>query len=156
MNHKILVALALVLAMAFVAFAAAEKPWYDMKNCEFCKPWATPEMTKNCVFDQVAIGNGVLSLVQFPESFRPKYMAASAEMEAISKKAASGEKVNMCGSCEMMGSFFMRGMKFEEIPTKTGIAMLMTSSDSALVADMHQWVKRNLDEEKKMKAAEKK
>ena len=71
-------------------------------------------------------------------------------------KAAAGEKVQMCGSCEAMGSFFMRGAKMEELFMKSGVAMPMTSSDSSLVADMHKWAKRNAEEEKKMKAAEKK
>ena len=62
----------------------------------------------------------------------------------------------MCGSCEKMGSFFMRGTNIEEVYLKNGVTMLMTSNDSTLVADMHNWAQRNADEEKKMKAAEKK
>jgi hypothetical protein len=157
MKYRVLALAIVVMAVALVAIAvgAEEKPWFD-KNCEFCKPWMTPEMTKNCAFDQVPCANGFLSVVTFPESFRPKYLAASAEMNALSGKAATGAKIQMCGSCETMGSFFMRGAKMEEIPTKTGEIMLMTSNDSTLVADMHKWVKRNIDEEKKMKAAEKK
>jgi hypothetical protein len=64
--------------------------------------------------------------------------------------------VKTCGSCETMGSFFMRGVKMEELFMKSGVAMLMTSSDSILVADMHKWAKRNAEEEKKMKTTEKK
>ena len=157
MKHKLLVIAVAIMAVALVAVAVAqEKPWYDMKNCEFCKPWSTPEMMKNCTFDQVECASGVLTVISFPESFRPSYKAASAQMDAISKKAATGEKIQMCGSCETMGSFFMRGAKMEEIPTKSGVVLLMTASDSTLVGDMHKWAQRNADEEKKMKAAEKK
>jgi hypothetical protein len=157
MKHKLLVIAVAIMAVALVVVAVAqEKPWYDMKNCEFCKPWSTPEMKKNMTFDQVECASGVLTVISFPESFRPNYKAASAQMDAISKKAATGEKIQMCGSCMAMGSFFMRGAKMEEIPTKSGVVLLMTASDSTLVGDMHKWAQRNADEEKKMKAAEKK
>lgn len=156
MKRKTLVIVSIVMAACFVAIGAEEKPWYDMKNCEFCKPWSIPEMTKNCVYDQVETANGVLMLVQFPESFRPKYQAASAEMDALSKKAATGAPVKMCGSCEAMGSLIMKGMKMEELPTKFGVAMLLTSNDTALVADIHKWARRNAEEEQKMKQLEKK
>jgi hypothetical protein len=157
MKHKLLVIAVAIMAVASIAVAVAqEKPWYDMKNCEFCKPWSTPEMVKSCSWDQHAISNGVVTLGLFPESLREAYKKASAQMDALGKKAAAGEKIQMCLSCETMGSFFMRGAKMEEIPTKSGALMLMTASDTTLVGDMHKWAKRNAEEEKKMKAAEKK
>jgi hypothetical protein len=157
MKHKLPVIVVAIMAVALVAVAVAQdKPWYDMKNCEYCKPWTTPEMMKNCTWDQREISNGVMTLCFFPESFRETYNKASAQMGTLSMKAAKGEKVQMCGSCEMMGSFFMRGAKMEEVPTKSGVVQLMTASDTTLVAEMHKWAQRNVDEEKKMKAAEKK
>ena len=157
MKHKLLVIALAIMAIALIAVAVAqEKPWYDMKNCEFCKPWSTPVMMKNCTWDQREISNGVMTVGLFPESFRDTYKKASAQMEALSEKAVFGEKIQMCGSCETMGSFFMRGAKMEEVPTKSGVVQLMTASDSTLVADMHKWAQRNAQEEKKMKAAEKK
>jgi len=157
MKHILLVIAVAIMAVALAVVAVAqEKPWYDMKSCEFCKPWSTPEMTKNMTFDQVECASGVLTVISFPESFRPSYKAASAQMNALSAKAATGQKIQMCGSCETMGSFFMRGAKMEEIPTKSGVVQLLTASDSSLVADMHKWAKRNAEEQKKMLAAEKK
>jgi hypothetical protein len=156
MRNRLLIIVVVIMAVTLVAIAVAqEKPWYD-KNCEFCKPWMTPEMMKNCTWDQRGISNGVMTLCFFPESFRESYKKASAQMQALSMKAAAGEKVQMCGSCEAMGSFFMKGAKMEEVPTNSGVVQLMTASDSSLVADMHKWAKRNADEQKKMKAVEKK
>ena len=144
MRHKLLVIAAAVMTVALIAVAVAqEKPWYDMKNCEFCKPWSTPEMMKNMTSDQVECASGVMTVISFPESFRSNYKAASAQMDALGKRAATGEKIQMCGSCETMGSFFMRGAKMEEIPTKTGVVQLLTANDSSLVADIHKWAKRN-------------
>lgn len=157
MKHKLLVIAVAITAVALVVVAVAqEKPWYDMKNCEFCKPWLTPDMMKNCTWDQVETANGVLTVGLFPETFRPKYRAAYDQTQALSMKAAAGEKVHMCGSCEAMGSFLMRGARMEELFMKSGVAMLMTATDSSLVADMHKWAKRNAEEEKKMKVEEKK
>jgi hypothetical protein len=151
----ILAAIAMVAAMVAVG-VAQEKPWFDMKNCDFCKVWTTPEMMKNVTYEQHNISNGVLTASFFPESFRESYKKASTQMDVLGQKAGAGEKVQMCGSCEKMGTFFMRGMKMEEVYLRNGVTMLMTSTDSSLVADMHNWAQRNADEEKKMKAAEKK
>ncbi len=157
MKHKLVVIAVAIMAVASIAVAADQaRPWYDMKNCEFCKPWSTPEMVKSCSWDQHPISNGVVTLGLFPENMREAYKKASAQMDALGKRAAAGEKIQMCLSCETMGSFFMRGAKMEEIPTKSGALMLLTSSDSTLVAAMHTWAKRNADEQKKMTAAEKK
>jgi len=157
MKHKLLVIAMAIMAVSLIAVAVAqEKPWYDMKNCEFCKPWSTPVMMKNCTWDQREISNGVMTVGLFPESLRETYKKASAQMDALGKRAAAGEKIQMCGSCETMGSFFMRGAKMEEVATKSGAVQLLTASDSTLVGDMHKWAKRNAEEQKKMTAAEKK
>ena len=81
MKHKLFAIAMAIMAVALIAVAVAqEKPWYDMKNCEFCKPWSTPEMMKNFTWDQVDTANGVLTIGLFPEKLRPAYKSASAEM----------------------------------------------------------------------------
>jgi hypothetical protein len=157
MNRTLLVVTTLALVLVAVSICVAqEKPWYDTKNCEFCKPWMTPEMMKNVTWEQHPIASGVMTMAYFPETFIGTYKKASAQMGELSTKATTGQKVQMCGSCEAMGMFFMRGANMEEVPLKKGVAQLMTSNDSTVVADMHKWAQRNADEEKKLKAVEKK
>ncbi len=156
MKHKSLSVAVTIMVVALAALAVAqEKPWYDEK-CEFCKPWMTPEMTKNVTWDQREISNGVMTICLFPESLREAYNKASAQMGILSQKAAAGEKIHMCGSCEAMGSFFMRGAKMEEVPTASGVVQLLTASDSTMIAEIHKWAKRDAEEMKKMTEAARK
>ena len=154
--HKLILAILAVMLVACVVVLAQERSWFDMKNCEFCKPWSTPEMLKNTTHEQYGIANGAMMITNFNPNFRDAYKKASAEMGVLSQRAAKGEKVYMCGSCETMGSFFMRGAQVQELMVNNGAIMLMTSSDTSLVNDIHNWVQKNIEEEKKLKAAEKK
>lgn len=148
-------ALIMVAVAAFVV--AGEKPWLDMQNCDFCKPWTANGLMTVMTHEQIPLSNGVLCLSTVPAERFEEFKKTSAMMHQIGERAAKGEKVTMCGSCETMGSFFGRGAAYEEVWTKNGSAMIFTSSDSALVAEMHSWVKKN-DEEfaKMMSSVEKK
>ncbi len=153
MNKRVTLMLAAAFIVGVAAFViAGEKPWLDMQNCDFCKPWVESGLMKEMTHEQVPISNGVLCLSSVSEKRFADYKKTSMLMNEIGKKAAAGEKVNMCGSCETMGSFFMRGAKMEEAWTKSGSAMLLTSSDSTVVADMHKWVQKNNEEFAKMAA----
>ncbi len=147
--------MSLMLVVAFVVAAAAflvaeEKPWLDMANCDFCKPWMETGLMKEMSHEQLPIANGVLCISSVPEKRLAEYKKTSALMNEIGQKAAKGEPVKMCGSCAAMGSFFTRGAKMEEVWTKTGSVMLLTSSDPALVTEMHNWAKKNDEEFAKM------
>ncbi len=148
-------ALIMVAVAAFVV--AGERPWLDMQNCDFCKPWTANGLMSVMTHEQLPISNGVLVISTVPADRMEDFKKTSAMMNEIGQRAAKGEKVTMCGSCETMGSFFGRGAKMEEVWTKNGSAMIFTSSDPALVAEMHSWVKKN-DEEyaKLMNSVEKK
>lgn len=151
MNKRLSLMFVASVVIAAAAFlVAGEKPWLDMANCDFCKPWMETGLMKEMTHEQVPISNGVLCLSSVPEARMADYKKTSALMNEIGNKAAKGEQVKMCGSCETMGSFFMRGAKMEEAWTKTGSAMLITSSDSTVVADIHKWVKKNDEEFAKM------
>ncbi|MGB5108037.1 MAG: hypothetical protein WBP29_08340 [Candidatus Zixiibacteriota bacterium] len=151
MNKKVSLMFVAAIVIAAAAFLVAEeKPWLDMANCDFCKPWTENGLMTVVAQEQVPISNGALCLSTVPEARMAEYKKTSALMNEIADKATKGEPVKMCGSCETMGSFFMRGAKMEEAWTKTGSVMLITSSDSTVVADIHKWVKKNDEEFAKM------
>ncbi|MCC6961988.1 MAG: hypothetical protein IT585_01910 [candidate division Zixibacteria bacterium] len=144
-----LAALALTLLVAALLIAG-EKPWLDFNNCDFCKPWTQNGLMNEMTHEQLNISNGVMTISTVPAARLADYRKTSAMMNEIGQRAAKGEKVNMCGSCEAMGAMMMKGAKFEEVPTKTGSVILLTSSDPAMVTELHDWAKKNLDEYAKM------
>lgn len=146
------IVLALVALAATFVVAADEKPWLDMQNCDFCKPWIATGLMNDLTHEQVAMKTGVLTIMTCPEKRMAEFKKTSALMNEIGAKAMKGEPVKMCGSCEAMGSFFMRGATMEEVWTKNGSVSLLTSTDPAVVADMHKWVQKNNEEYAKMAA----
>ena len=154
MNKKMSSMLVLAVILIATAFGiAGEKPWLDMQNCEFCKPWLANGLMKEMTHEQLPISNGVVCVSSVPEKRFAEYKKTSEMMNEIGKRAAAGEKIQMCGSCEAMGSFFMRGAKMEEVWTKNGSIMLLTSTDPAIVAEMHKWAQKNDEEFDKMMSA---
>lgn len=147
-----LAALALTLLVAALLIAG-EKPWLDFTTCDFCKPWTQNGLMNEMTHEQLNISNGVITIVSVPAARLDEYRKTSALMNEIGARAAKGEKVNMCGSCESMGAMMMKGAKMEEVPTKTGSVMLLTSADPAMVTELHNWTKKNLDEYAKLTAA---
>lgn len=141
----------LTLATAFVV-AADEKPWLDFTNCDFCKPWMSTGLMSEMTHEMVAMNTGVMTVMTCPAKRMDEFKKTSAMMNEIGAKAAKGEPVHMCGSCEAMGGLLMRGVAMEEVWLKEGCVMLMTSTDPALVADMHKWAKKNNEEYAKMPA----
>jgi hypothetical protein len=89
-----------------------------------------------------------------PSDKMETFKKVSAQMDVLGKKASAGEKVNMCQSCATMGSFFPRGAKMDYVMIKNGSAMLLTSTDQTVVADMQKWAKRNMEETAKMMSAQ--
>ncbi len=146
-----LAALALTLLVAALVIAG-EKPWLDFNTCDFCKPWTQNGLMNEMTHEQLNISNGVMTIISAPAARLEEYRKTSAMMNEIGARAAKGEKVNMCGSCEAMGAMMMKGAKMEEVQTKTGSVILLTSSDSAMVTELHTWAKKNLDEYAKMPA----
>lgn len=151
--HKSITLAALALTLLVAALLiAGEKPWLDFNNCDFCKPWMQNGLMNEMTHEQVNISNGVMTICTVPAARVDEYRKTSAMMNEIGKRAEKGEKVNMCGSCEAMGAIMTKGAKFEEVPTKTGSVMLLTSTDPAMVTELHNWSKKNLDEYAKMPA----
>ena len=148
---QILVGIVVLAGTAFLI--AGERPWFDMQNCVFCKPWMETGLMKVMQDNQYPMSNGVVTVSTVPATRMADYKKVCGQMDALGKRAMSGEKLQMCQSCETMGSFFARGAKMEQIWTKDGSVSMLTSSDSTLVADMQKWAQRNMDERKKMGSA---
>ncbi len=143
----ILMLVAVLIAVTTITIAQ-EKPWYDMKNCAFCKTLLKdPQLLQNMTFEHHDISNGLLSLTVVKPEFHDSYMAAEHEMEKLAAEVASGNtNISMCGSCEYYGKLVMAGAKFEHISTCAGEILLITSDKPEVLEMIRYYGKRSLDE----------
>lgn len=146
-----LLIVAVILAAGLSSVSLSEDmAWHDMENCDFCKAWGEdPKLMDNMSHEQHLITNGVLTLMTVDDDYMDAFKKAGAANEKLGQKIMAGEKVAMCGSCQAMSSFFPRGARMEQIETKTGSIMLLTTTDTELITDMHKWAKRNNEEMEK-------
>ncbi len=145
------VVVALVMTISVVN--AQESPWFDMEKCEFCKSLSTdPELLPNLGWEHYNIANGVVTITTVPPKLNESYEVVRAHMMAVSEKAMSGEKLDMCGMCNAMGGLMMKGVAHEEVKTQHGYLGFMTSDNVELQKEIHAWSDRTNEELKKMEA----
>jgi len=154
MKFKISAIVVLVLAFMAILVTAGDKAWFDMENCAMCKSFGEhPDMMNAMTWEQHKISNGFMSISMVPAEHLEAFRKANAKCNTLGDKIMAGEKTPLCGSCEAFDAALKKGAVMEQIELKNGSVMLMTSTDAALVADLHKWVDRNNEEMKKMAAA---
>lgn len=152
----------IVLVAFFVAPAIAQTPpappsaWFDMENCEMCKPlMAQPGLMHNMTWEQHPIANGIVSITTVREPFMKQYKEAQVKMAEIAKRLQAGETVALCPSCVAFGQCVMKGAKLETVEIKHGDLMIATSDNPELVVEMQAWARRSTEEMKKMEEMQK-
>jgi len=154
---KIIMIFAAVMVLASVSIAADEKPWFDMKNCAFCKNLTTdPNLLKNMSWEHYDISNGVMVITCVTPAYKESYKNAMAAMQKIGEEMQKGKTdVPMCGHCQAYGALMMAGAKFEYVPAKVGDIVTITSDKPELLAQIKSYGKRCREEMAKLEAAEK-
>lgn len=134
----------------FIALSAAgdEKPWLDPDKCIFCQQLTKHEgLLDHMTCEHHAISRGHLMVTVVDPEYREAYIEAEKAMEQIGTDMAQGKidptKVYMCGSCEAYGELIMSGAVIEQIPTKAGDIVLVTSDDPDVLKKIkaygHRW-----------------
>jgi len=148
-----------LMAMAFIIAGIAsgqEKPWFDMHNCDLCKPFMEdPNLMPNMEMEDYEISNGIVTVTNVKEELLPSYRAAHGKMMANLDRIAKGDTLQLCGLCTAIGGLMERGAKYEYIETKHGDLSIMTAQDSVLIADVKAIVAKNKEEMMKMEAMKK-
>ena len=138
-------------AVLVLGTMAADKPWFDMPNCDFCKHLMTdPALLDNMTWEHHNISNGLVTITTVNKEYMDAYKKANEAMEETGKMMEQGEEVKMCGSCTEYGNLMMAGIKIEHFATLHGHVTIMTSDKPELVAKIQAWGKHNTDEMKKM------
>jgi hypothetical protein len=153
MRKTIVAALALVVIAAGLLVAQEEKPWFDMKNCAFCKEIdAQPGLADHMRHDYFNVSNGIMSVSHIDKEYWPVFERAQAGIAKVVEGMQAGQMSPMCQHCTLIGKFHMAGVKFEEFKPDFGIVMLWTSPDTAMVTRLHAFADRNNTEFAKWKA----
>jgi hypothetical protein len=149
-KYTIMFGLALAISLS-AALAGDDVAWMDMENCAMCKNMSAEEgLMENMSFEHHLTAMGMMSMCVVKPGFEEKYAKAAAGMMETQKMMMAGEKVDLCGLCISMGSLMQSGAKVEQIETKGGHVMLMSSSDEAMIAKIHAHGQKTIDYMAKM------
>jgi len=142
-NMRVLVLFGVLMVFVFSIALAGDEPWFDMVNCEMCKPLGdNPELLMNMSWEIFELSNGILLLSTVDKAYEEPYKKINVAMQKVVDRIMAGEEVQLCNSCQAMNMIYMKQPKHENFVTQHGDVTVMTSDNPELVAEMHAWAKR--------------
>jgi hypothetical protein len=142
----------LLLLTTAVADQRDEKPWFDMQNCEICKPMGEHmDVMKHVTWEAHKIDNGMLSASVVPDEDRAMVDAIHKKMHAVGELLATGKEMDLCGFCTSYAALKRAGAKEQEIKTDFGMISMLTSDDPEVVTKIHAHAHRTVKEFAAMK-----
>ncbi len=161
---KSILTLAALMVIAIAALTTAEekkmaeKPWFDMQNCVFCKELtAQPGLMEHMRHDYHNVSTGTISVLQVDASHMDSFKKAMIGMQTAASKMDPAKMPFMCQHCEKLGGLMMNSkIKIDQIETNFGSLTVYATQDSATMAMLHEFATRSNDEGKKMMAEMKK
>jgi hypothetical protein len=137
--------------MVSLAIGQDDSPWFDMEKCAICKNMAPVMASLHRIkWDPHVIENGMLTITVVPDDLKTEWANAQQSMMKTLTRMEKGEKLHCCGFCQTMGKLIQAGAKKQEIKTVGGDIMMLTSSDPAVVKQIHEMVKKTVMEHEKM------
>lgn len=155
---------AMVLALAVVAVAGedkvkADKPWFDLENCSFCREFSKqPGLLEHSHSEYHNLKNGVISVFYVDPGFDDELAAAMTGMNAVAANMGPDKPMPaMCEHCAVYGGLRSNPLvQMEDIQSGDRYISVMTSSDAATVAQLQAFGKKNNEEQKKFEESMKK
>jgi len=140
--------LVLGLVLAIGSFSSAgDTPWFDLENCQMCKPMMETEgFMQNVTWETYPIANGIMDVTTINKEFEEKYHSAHGAMMANWEKLQAGEEMTLCGMCQAFSGAMDETAKMETIKTMTGEITLTTSTNPETIAKFQEIAKRNAKE----------
>jgi len=151
---KKLVYVAVALALTLCVAVAQEQPWFDMKNCAFCKEIdAQPGLMQHMTNEYHNIKGGYLSITHIDPEYQEAFKKAQAGMQkVVADMQSTGKMPPMCQHCTKYGEFLHAGAQEQYVHSAFGEIFMMTSSDTAMVTSLQAFSARCGQECEKMKA----
>ena len=152
--------LACVVIGAVMVFGAptarAADTWFDMQNCEMCKPMAAESgLMEHLHWSTYPVATGMVYVTTVDKGFEEPYKKAGQGMMAVQQRLGKGEKVYLCNHCQSFGALMAAGAKVDNLNTNAGDVMVMSSTDPAEIEKIHQHAGKTIQAMKEMGAAEK-
>jgi hypothetical protein len=127
-----------------------EKPWFDFKNCAFCKLYAAePGLMQHMTHEYHFLTNGFLMFTHVDKEYDTAYQRVQAGMKQVIADMMAGKQVYTCEHCGKLGQFGMAGVYPQQVSTAYGSIMLYTSGDTAMVTKLKDFCKRSMEESAK-------
>lgn len=155
-KRSILIRVVLMVALAAGVLVAGDgdQAWFDLEGCSMCKNFgAEPGLMEHIEWENHMISAGVMTVSVVDEEYQDALKRAEKNMAAVGQKLAAGEQLPLCGFCTSYGKLMMAGVKIEQVETKLGAVVLMTSSDPEVVKMIQEHAKHTDEEYEKIKAA---
>jgi hypothetical protein len=144
---KLTLLMGLILAVGISSAYAGGKEWFDMENCDMCKPLTeNPQLLMHITWEQHNISNGIVSVTTVEKDYVEVYRTAHSQMDHVVGSMQKGKNVELCGMCSSMGGMMMKGLKQEAVTTTYGDVWIVTSEDPSVVADLQKWASKNKEE----------
>ncbi len=175
MKKMLLIAMAMMLCLAFSSFAGdeegheghdhsghahamAEAPWFDMPNCDFCKHLIKDEnLLPNMKWEHLDISNGVVTITTVEDDYKGAYKEAQSAMMALGTDMESGKvnfaDVKMCGFCQNYGMLMQAGASFEYVQGEGADVVIISGDNEELIAKIKKFGEKNRTELAKMHEA---
>ena len=146
----LVIGLVLLICVSF----AQDKPWFDVKNCSFCKQLtAEPGLLDHIKYEYHNIDGGFMSITMVDKEYQEAYLKAMSAMEKVGEEMkTTGKMVPMCQFCTKFGEFMMKGTKSQVIHSALGDIFMMTSPDTAVVTELQAFAARSNQELTKLSA----
>jgi hypothetical protein len=146
-----MIALSIAAVLVAGAAVAGGSAWFD-HDCAMCKNMMSDHaLMKNMNWEQHNLTNGIVAVTTVQPDYLDEYRTAHANMNKTAERLMSGEQMELCGSCTAMGECMMKGVSQEYVETSSGDLWIVTSDNPEVVAELHEWVKRNQAEMKQAK-----
>ena len=143
---KLISIAALCLLVLAVTAVGDERPWMDMKNCEFCKAFTAEKgLMEHMTKEYHATACGVTTVTYVDKEYNDAFGRAMSTCNTLAEGMKKGEKHTTCQYCETMGSFMMAGAKQDDFTSRGAMVSVFSSTDPAVIAKMHDWCKKTND-----------
>jgi len=156
-NFKVSILVLAVGLICAAVLASDEKPWFDLKNCAFCKNFDLGNgvyIVDHMKTEYHDLPNGFFSITTIDPAWQDKFDKAMAGMTEAVKDAQAGKAQTLCGHCTAYGEIAAAGAKIEAQPSEFGKIFVYTSDNPELVTKLHWFAQKNREEMAKW-AAEK-
>jgi len=142
MRHAIFSTL-LSISMISMVFAADEGSWFDMQNCEMCKPLMASEgLMENMTWEHHNVSSGLVSICNVDKDYLDTYKKAQMQMNAVAEKWMRGEPVYLCNMCKNMGSILKSGAVSDIVGSGNTFIRVTSSANPEILEAIHNWTDR--------------